>query len=219
MATQAKTLQIKQWESDFGRDYTDRNSLEPGALDALYQKNYGLTRSQLNQRFLEGIPVDARILEVGCNTGNQLLVLQQMGFREIHGIEVQGYALERAESRVPGGRLLCASAFNIPYPSGYFDLVFTSGVLIHVAPEDVSRAMVEIHRCAGSYIWGLEYYAPETTEVNYRGHQSLLWKTDFAGLYLKEFKDLELVRLEYLPYLEGTNVDCMFLLRKTGAAH
>jgi hypothetical protein len=78
--------------------------------------------------------------------------------------------------------------------------------------------MAEIHRCSDSYIWGLEYYSPEATEINYRGHQSLLWKTDYANLYLKQFEDLELLKLEYLPYLEGTNVDCVFLLKKKRAS-
>jgi pseudaminic acid biosynthesis-associated methylase len=214
MAGTAKTPQIEEWGGDFGRDYTDRNSLEPEALNALYQQNYGITRSELNERFLAGIPIDARILEVGCNTGNQLSLLKLMGFQKLHGIEVQEYALERAQSRLEEVELRNGTAFEIPYPTGHFDLVFTSGVLIHIAPRDLPAAMAEIHRCAANYIWGLEYYAPESTEVNYRGHQSLLWKTDFASLYLKQFKDLELLRLEFLPYLAGTNVDCMFLLRK-----
>jgi pseudaminic acid biosynthesis-associated methylase len=209
-----KTPQIEQWVSDFGREYTDRNSLTPEDLNALYQKNYGVTRTQLNKQFLAGIPRDARILEVGCNTGNQLLLLQQMGFRELFGIEIQPYALEGARSRLKGVQLLEAAAFDIPYPDGYFDLVFTSGVLIHVSPGDLPVAMAEIHRCSGSYLWGLEYYSPETTEINYRGHQNLLWKTDYANHYLKQFEDLELLKLEYLPYLEGPNIDCVFLLKK-----
>jgi pseudaminic acid biosynthesis-associated methylase len=209
-----KTPQIERWVSDFGRDYTDRSSLTPEGLNALYQKNYGVTRTQLNEQFLADVPRDARILEVGCNTGNQLHLLQQMGFRELFGIEIQPYALERAQTRLEGVQLLEAGAFDIPHPDGYFDLVFTSGVLIHVSPDDLPLAMAEIHRCSSSYIWGLEYYSPETTEVNYRGHQSLLWKTDYASLYLKQFEDLELQKLEYLAYLEGTNVDCVFLLKK-----
>jgi pseudaminic acid biosynthesis-associated methylase len=202
---------------DFGREYTDRNTLQPDALDALYQKNYGVTRRQLNERFLVEIPLDARILEVGCNAGNQLLTLQEMGFRNLYGVEVQSYALDRAKSRLKGVRLLDASAFDIPYPSGYFDVVFTSGVLIHIAPGDLPNAMTEIHRCSGSFIWGSEYFADEATEVNYRGHHDLLWKTDYAGLYLKQFDDLELAQLRYLPYLVGANVDCMFLLKKKKA--
>jgi pseudaminic acid biosynthesis-associated methylase len=208
------TCQLQHWRGEFGRAYTDRNSLTPSALDALYRKKFGVARSELNQRFLEDIPRDAHILEIGCNEGNQLCALREMGFRHLYGIEVQEYALRRARNRVENGRLALATAFEIPFPNGFFDLVFTSGVLIHIAPPDLPRALREIHRCAGSFIWGLEYYSPQPMEVNYRGHQSLLWKADYAGLYLNSFADLEPVRREQIPYLEDSNVDCMFLLAK-----
>ena len=92
--------------------------------------------------------------------------------------------------------------------------MFTSGVLIHIAPTDLPRALREIYRCAGKFIWGFEYYSPQPVEVGYRGHQSLLWKGDFAGLYLDLFDDLDTVRAEQIPYLEGGNVDSMFLLSR-----
>jgi hypothetical protein len=76
--------------------------------------------------------------------------------------------------------------------------------------------MGEIHRCSKTWIWGLEYYAPELTEIPYRGHRNLMWKTDYAQLYLKSFSDLELVLEERLPYLTDSNVDTMFLLRHKG---
>ena len=106
------------------------------------------------------------------------------------------------------------SALSLPYEDGYCDLVFTSGVLIHIAPDDLPRVMDEIHRCARTFIWGLEYYAPDLTEINYRSRNGLLWKTDFAQRYLERFADLELVREQRLSYLESTNVDTVFLLRK-----
>ena len=80
--------------------------------------------------------------------------------------------------------------------------------------SDPVGALNEIHRCARTYIWGSEYYAPVLKEVAYRGHDSLLWKSDFAAEYLRRFPDLELVKEQKLPYLEGGNVDSMFLLRK-----
>lgn len=208
------TAQIAEWSGQFGREYTDRNYLLREELDELYRKRYGKSRTELNARFLQGIPRESRILEVGCNAGNQLELLQLMGFENLCGVELQEYALEQARSRLSGIELQQGTAFQIPYPSNSFDLVFTSGVLIHIAPEDIHKALAEIHRCSREYIWGSEYYAPSTTEIPYRGHERLLWKTDFAGLYLKLFNDLELVRHEYLPYLENPNVDCMFLLRK-----
>ena len=209
----SQTAQIRTWTGDFGREYTDRNTYSPAELDEFYRRTYGITRTALNERFLEKIPRDARILEVGCNMGTQLLVLQQMGFNNLHGIEIQSYALERATARLPGAVLTQASAFAIPYEDRFFDLVFTSGVLIHIAPSDLPKALAEIHRCARTWIWGFEYYASETTEVVYRGHQSLLWKSDFARAYLQQFDDLELAREERFRYRDNYNMDTAFLLR------
>ena len=209
------TPQMETWRGDFGREYTDRNSLTLADLDRLHRKNYGITRKELNARFLASVPADARILEVGCNLGNQLLLLQEAGYRNLYGIEIQEYALNKARYRLPNVQLVEATAFDIPFPDGYFDLVFTSGVLIHIAPDDLPKAIGEIHRCSNSCIWGIEYYCAEPTEVNYRGHHELLWKMDYAKFYLDHFDDLELVRREHLPYLDNPNVDCMFLLQKT----
>jgi pseudaminic acid biosynthesis-associated methylase len=207
------TPQISEWTGAFGQEYTDRNLLTPEAHDALYAYDFGITRKQLNQIFLQGVPKDARILEVGCNIGNQLVLLQQMGYWNLFGIEIQTYALELARSRTKNIVLSQGSVFRIPESSA-FDLVFTSRVLIHVSIEDLGAAMDEIYRCAGTYIWGLEYYSPRVTEVNYRNRNGLLWKTDYAKFYLDRFKDLELVREQRLPYLHNKNVDSMFLLRK-----
>jgi pseudaminic acid biosynthesis-associated methylase len=208
-----ETPQIKEWTGAFGQEYTDRNLLTPQAHDALYAGDFGITRKQLNQIFLQGVSKDAHILEVGCNIGNQLVLLQEMGYRNLFGIEIQTYALELARSRTRNIGLSQGSVFHIP-ESGPFDLVFTSRVLIHISVEDLGAAMDEIHRCAGTYIWGLEYYSPRATAVNYRNRNGLLWKTDYARLYLDRFKDLELVREQRLPYLHTENVDSMFLLRK-----
>ncbi len=210
----AETPQKKSWAGDFGREYTDRNTLSGAQLDSLYRTNYGITRRQLNEDFLNDIPRDARILEVGCNSGNQLLVLREMGFTNLWGAEVQSYALELARARVPDAQLSQASALDLPYEDADFDLVLTSGVLIHISPADLERALDEIHRCATTWIWGMEYYAPEVTQVNYRGHDDLLWKMDYVKRYRDRFGDLELVRERRLPYLNSSNVDTMYLLKR-----
>jgi len=210
----AKTVQAQVWAGEFGRAYTDRNTLDVEDLNALWSANYGITRREINQVFLQDIPKNASFLEVGCNVGNQLLQLQELGYRNLSGVEIQSYAAEIAKSRVKNVAIRQGSALALPYGNDSFDVVFTSGVLIHVAPEDLARAMEEIHRCAKIYIWGAEYYAPDVTQVNYRGHKKLLWKMDYARRYLECFKDLELVRERHLTYLENPNIDSVFLLRK-----
>jgi len=208
------TDQIRRWSGDFGREYTDRNDHSPEQLDQSYLQTYGVTRKELNRRFLEPVPRDARILEVGCNIGTQLLLLKSMDFSHLSGIEIQSYALEQAKRNLAKAELLQASALSLPFPDRHFDLVFTSGVLIHIAPLELRIVLNEIHRCAKHWVWGMEYYTPQITEIRYRGNDNLLWKADYARLYLETFDDLELVREERLHYLEDQNVDNMFLLRR-----
>ncbi len=211
------TEQVKMWDGSFGKEYTDRNALSPDEMEALYQRNYGITRTELNKPFLAGIDRSARILEVGSNVGNQLLCLQKMGFKNLYGIELQSYAVELSKARTENINIILGSAFDIPFKANYFDLVFTSGLLIHINPSHISEVMNEMHRCAREYIWGFEYYADEYTEITYREQKNLLWKADFAELYLEQLDDLELVKKERFKYLDSDNMDSMFLLRKRGA--
>ena len=209
------TEQMAVWSGDFGREYTDRNALVFEELEALYQKHYGVTRSELNETFLEGIDRSARILEVGSNIGNQLLFLRMMGFKDLHGIELQLYAIQQSKTRTAGIKIIQGSGLDIPFKDKTFDLVFTSGLLIHIAPRDIKKVMSEIYRCTKKYIWGLEYYSAKYVEINYREHNNLLWKADFSKLYRDTFTDLEMVREERLRYTYDSNVDSMFLLKKT----
>src|SRR5579862_7507188 len=140
------THQAAVWTADFGREYTDRNTFDPPALDELGLQNYGISRRQINEISLEGVAKSASFLEVGCNTGNQLLLLQQMGYQNLSGVELQPYALEIARRRLPHAAIQQGSALALPHPDSAFDVVFTSGVLIHISPEDLPRAMEEIHR-------------------------------------------------------------------------
>jgi len=206
--------QLERWKGEFGKEYTDRNALTLEQLDKLYEKRYGVTRTELNEVFVGELDRSAKILEVGSNFGNQLLNLQQMRFRELYGIEINSYAVELSKSNTRNINIIQGSAFDIPFKDGYFDLVFTSGVLIHITPSDIEKVLKEIYRCSKKYIWGFEYYANTYTEVTYRGHNNLLWKTDFVGLYLNLFDDLELVKERRLKYLDNENVDTMFLIRK-----
>jgi pseudaminic acid biosynthesis-associated methylase len=211
-----KTHQLKTWTGRFGKLYTDRNTLSLRDLDALYKKQFSTTRTDLNKRFLGKLPKSARILEVGCNTGNQLLLLQKMGYKNLYGIEPQEYAVECARQRCKGINIIRASAFDLPFRDGYFDVVFTSGVLIHINPADIHEALAEIYRTSCRFVWGYEYYAPEYNPVAYRGRRDLLWKTDFERLYLDTFESLHTVKVEYLDYRDGNNRDVMFLLEKGG---
>lgn len=221
MACTIRTLQESFWTSDFGKKYTERNTTQTRyEWEQFYRSNWGVTRQAMNEEFVGSLPRSTRVLEVGCNSGNQLVELQNEGFTDLYGVEVQSDAVEMAKSRTKNINLVCGSGFDLPYKSGFFDLVCTNGVLIHVAPCDLPKFFAEMYRVSKRYIWGFEYYADDVTNINYRGHTGFLWKANYAQLMMKQFPDLKIVKKKLYPYIMPgmeANKDCMFLLEKIGA--
>lgn len=206
-----ETEQMKFWKGNFGNEYISRNI---GNFDKLYKKQYGISRSALNAEFLQMLSKDAFILEVGCNVGNQLKTLQKAGFSSLFGLEINKKALQTARKNKELS-LVEGSAFDIPFKDIFFDLVFTSGVLIHISPDDLPKAVDEIYRVAKKYIWCFEYFSEKCEEVVYRGHNNRLWKNNFLNIFLERHPDLKIIRQKKIKYLENENVDMMFLLEKS----
>lgn len=208
------TTQSKEWSSGFGDEYTDRNPKNSHEMDELYLKNFNIKRTDLNKEFLGNLPKDISILEVGSNLGAQSATLQELGFNHLTGIEISRYAIEQAKKLTKNIDYLEASALDIPFKDKYFDLVFTSGVLIHIHPNDLKKVIDEMYRLSKKYIWCYEYFSEECKEIEYRGNKNLLWKNNFLGLFLKYHPDLRLIKEKKIKYLDSNNMDIMFLLEK-----
>src|SRR3989344_9174049 len=209
------TFQEKTWAGDFGRKYTSdiiKNPMTLRDTDKLYMQMYGATKTKLNQEFFGNLDRSMKILEVGCNRGIQLAYLQKMGFKNLYGIEANAQIVELAKAGTKYSNIIHGSALDIPFKDNYFDLVFTAGVLIHISPKNIKKAMAEIYRCSQKYISGLEYYAPKYTHIPYHGQKNLLWKADFSKLYVDSFNDVKMVKEKKLKYVTDENVDAMFLL-------
>lgn len=210
-----QTRQEKIWSGKFGKEYTDRNMMSVEEQDILYKKLYNITNAELTHYFLDGLNIK-KILEVGCNIGNQLLFLQKQGYSDLWGIELQEYAVEVAKRRTENINIIKASVFDIPYKDNFFDMVFTSGLLIHIPPEEINYVMKELYRCTNRYIWGLESYDKDKyTKIVYRNQNELCWKTDFAKLFLNKFHGLKLIKTKLIPYKDNDNIDIMYLLEKS----
>jgi pseudaminic acid biosynthesis-associated methylase len=212
------TEQENFWKKEFGKEYSDRNSWQSDTeWDEFYKANWGSTKLDINRSVLKDLPKDSKILEVGCNIGMQLRGFQRMGFENLYGIELQHYAVEKAKQITENINIIQGSGFDLPFRDNYFDLVCTNGVLIHIAPVDHKKIMTEIYRCTKKYIMGWEYFAPEITEINYRGNTGYLWKADYAGIYLSFFPLLKVVERKkylYVSEKEKGNTDEIFLLSK-----
>ena len=122
------------------------------------------------------------IAEIGCGAGHNLISLSELNPNyTLVGVDPNLYAVIKAiQNKVTA---LTGDCFDTYLKSSYYDLVFTSGVLMHVAPEDMGRAVEEISRIARKYILIIEYYSEKEESVNYHGHNDLLWKRDYKNLF------------------------------------
>jgi pseudaminic acid biosynthesis-associated methylase len=208
------TKQMKCWQGSFGKSYIDRNAISLNDLDTTYKKLYGITITDLNNLFMGKLNRNIKILEVGSNIGNQLLSLQKMGFKNLYGIEINKDAIELAKTRAKDINIIYGSALDIPFKDNYFDLVFTSGVLIHISPKDLKIAIKEIYRCSSKYIRGYEYYSKKCEAIVYRGKKNILWRANFPKIYTDIFPRCKIVKLKFLKCTQNENVDVVFLLKK-----
>jgi pseudaminic acid biosynthesis-associated methylase len=174
------------WAGSFGDDYAQRNA----------EADRG--RRPFWQATIERLaPVSA--LEVGCNVGGNLLWLAEiLGAENVAGVDVNERALAAARERVPGADLRLASALELPFADASFDLVFTTGVLIHQSSGDLPSVMSEIVRCSRRHVLCGEYFGDEETEVPYRGERGALFRRDYGGLYARAHPELRLVHEEFL---------------------
>ena len=169
--------QLGEWRGDFGRAYTDRNVPDwHDRLDGL--------RSML--------PAVESVLEVGCNRGHNMVAIQHLlPAATVVGVEPMEYARHLAQDA--GLDVVNGSVYALPFADEKFDLVFTSGVLIHVPPDRLHEAMRELARVTSQYVLAIEYASVKDEMIEYQGRTEMLWKRDYAQHYLLAVPELELV--------------------------
>lgn len=188
------TKQLQLWKSSFGADYAGR----PG--NALAAENVRRLMRDWGRMLAHAVtPKPDSVLEVGCNIGRNLVALR--GFvGDIRAVEPNAEAVRqaRANPALEGVDIREGDGFALPFPDASIDLVFTSGVLIHVAPQDLERVVREIARVARHYILCIEYFSHEPVQVAYRGREGYLFKRDFGGFYLDTFPQLRVLDYGFL---------------------
>jgi len=203
---------IDHWTGSFGDQYTERNAVTPDAVS---------TRLRMLAPILARLDGDPprSVLECGCNVGLNLRALHQLTRAEIHAIEPNAHARKTIlDDRVlDASRLQDATLAQLPFADASMDLVFTSGVLIHVPPEHLERAMREVYRVSRKYVLAIEYFSVKPEAVEYRGETGLLWKRDFGSAYLDLFADLVTIDVGFLWHRTSQCDDATWwLFRKRG---
>jgi len=190
---------LDDWRGAFGNEYITRNEATEERIE--------ISERLLRRALAPAEPAPVSILEVGCNIGINLRAIQRFSSAGLFGVEPNPIARQRIldDGVLPPERILDGHGSAIPMASGSVDLAFTSGVLIHVPPDEIGGVMREIHRVTRRYILLMEYFSRQPETIEYRGKTGMLFKRDFGSFYLDTFPDLSVV------------ADGFFWRRTTGA--
>ena len=179
------------WAGNFGDAYVERN------------RAAGDVRGEFWQGLLTQFRAE-RVLEVGCNVGANLRwIAGQLGPANVYGIDINPNAIRELQSAVPGVNALSGPARSLPFRDGWFDLVFTMGVLIHQPEATLPLVINEMVRCSRHYVLCGEYYADQSTEVPYRGETGALFKRDYGRIFRDLFPQLHLLEQGFLGREQG----------------
>lgn len=128
-------------------------------------------------------------LELGCNIGRNLDQLSLLD-PELNPsvVEINPKALEFVQSRHALQQSFCGPAQEAGFPSAYFELVFTCGVLIHVPPNDLLDVMAKMYQWSSRYIVVAEYFNRTPISIEYQGRPDLLFKRDFGAMFIDNFE-------------------------------
>jgi pseudaminic acid biosynthesis-associated methylase len=190
------------WAGDFGNAYSSRNAEAGAGRNAFWDPLVSKYAVQ-------------RVLEVGCNTGANLRwIAPHLASGETYGVDVNQEALAQLRVNVPGVSAVSASARELPFRDRWFDLAFTTGVLIHQPESTLPLVRAELVRVSRRYVLCGEYYAPETVEVPYRGVSGALFKRDYGGIYRELFPELRLIDEGSLGRSEGWDDVTWWLFEK-----
>lgn len=185
--------QLEEWIGEFGNEYISRNNFTNDKLNA---------GKIAFERMLKKTESVNSIFEVGANIG-----LNEYYLSHLLGDSVSLNVIEPNDSafkELTNGKYFKLdqawnhSGFDMPCADTAFDLVFTSRVLIHIAPQDLLKITSEIVRVSSKYVLCCEYFNDTPVTIDYRGKASLLFKRDFGKYYLSNFPCLKCIDYGFL---------------------
>jgi len=184
--------------NDVREAWADRS----GEYSPTYYAHYGpdetseLVRSKIATYCGEGV----RVLEVGCGVGRHLAALEEAGFSELAGVDVNEDALAVLEDTYP--ELAAAGEFHAATIESYlegvetdaFDAVFSVETLQHIHPDE-TWVFEELARITGDLLITVENESGEYGTANHVDDELPLyyrdWQSIFTGLGFEEAEVVE----------------------------
>ena len=112
------------------------------------------------------LPLDAKILDIGCGKGFFLYdFLQIMPNSSVMGIDISKYAIENSKEEIKDN-LVLGNATCLPWQDNFFDLVLSINTLHNLHCYELEKALKEMERVGKNKYLCVESYRNEQEKAN-----------------------------------------------------
>ena len=176
------------WATTYATDYIKKNSSFDNQVGAEAWK-----------KMLKGTQGEIKnFLECGCNIGRNIDQIKMVLPEAVPSIiEISEPAFKFVTSQHEFKHAFNVAILDSAFDDASFDLVFTTGVLIHINPDQLLQHMEKMFRYSNKYILMGEYFNRTPVSIEYQGEKDKLFKRDFGKLFIENF-DVKLVDYGFL---------------------
>jgi pseudaminic acid biosynthesis-associated methylase len=209
----------EEWTGRFGLEYQIRNASSWPSIKnrARLFGDIFQAMENANKANPSPQPFPASVIEVGGGCGDNLRAIDMIYERSRQPVKLMSCDPNETARKwmADVATVQPGDLSALPYTDNAADMVFTSGVLIHVPPSDLPRALSEIYRVSKRWILSIEYYNNVPEEIEYRGRSGMLWRRDWGEAWLEQFPILKPVAVGFAwKRITGLDNVTFFLFEK-----
>ena len=215
--------QIKLWEGDFGNDYSKRNTFTEKDIERRQYMWRCVLNAIVSSAANPGRLIPSSYTEIGAGNGQNIVALHEMHEDSTKpkfiAIEPNLVARRNLVSQKKDRNIdLTIHSYNWLQTEDdqiQSDLVFTSGVLIHVHPDDLVKFMKKMYVASSKYIVIAEYFSAECRQIKYRDTEDTLWTNDFGRIFMENIPGVRCMGYSFMwKYVTGLDNLTVWMFEK-----
>ena len=202
---------MELWMGPFGDQYQERNQIiieeienRMGFWELVFKSLYVNTGREIKS-----------ILEIGAGKGPNIIAIEKVSTK--YELPMQLFATEiNAKARIALQENCKTLTILDDIPDQPIaDLVFTYGVMIHTHPAHIKQLQTRMYNASNRFLMCVEYFAPTTEMIPYRGETDALWRDDYGSHFLRNCS-LRVIRYGFAwKRMSGLDNLTYFLFEKT----
>lgn len=134
MADEKHTFVVESSKREHAEAYDEASDIYDTYEGLFFPYLFGRISSLLKERFIPLLPQGARVLDIGCGTGQQTLLFDKCGF-DVAGIDISHGLVKVANKKLGKGVCMTSDACRLPFPDACFDAVSSAGSTVNHIPD------------------------------------------------------------------------------------